>query len=89
MKKNDLLIEIDRTINYIKKTIENENKGSLKELIIDLERLKSKIYDNTLINNPLRGFPRRYSEMYNDYLHPITNILDSIEKSVDKYLETN
>ena len=38
---------------------------------------------------PLRGFPRKYAEMYKDYLHPITDVLSSIEKSVDIYLESN
>ncbi|HIC2038399.1 hypothetical protein ABG794_00730 [Enterobacter soli] len=89
MEKNNLLNEIDKTSVYIDKIMNSENKGGLKELIADLDKLKLKVVDNTLVNNPLRGFPRRYAEMYNDYLHPITDILDNIEKSVDSYLETN
>ncbi|KAA8993831.1 hypothetical protein FJU30_26445 [Affinibrenneria salicis] len=89
MKKNEVLIEIDKARAYIENVMINEKKGGLKELIDDLERLKSKITNNALVNNPLRGFPRRYAEMYNDYLHPITNFLDNIEKSVDSYLKTN
>ncbi|ELP22898.1 hypothetical protein F385_4147 [Pantoea agglomerans 299R] len=41
------------------------------------------------MNNPLRGFPRRYAEMYNDYLHAITDVMSKIEKSVDAYLDSN
>ena len=89
MEKNNLLNEIDKTSVYIDKIMNSENKGGLKELIADLDKLKLKVVDNTLVNNPLRDFPRRYAEMYNDYLHPITDILDNIEKSVDSYLETN
>ncbi|MGX5108445.1 hypothetical protein ACWKYD_06535 [Enterobacter cloacae] len=89
MEKNNLLNEIDKASVYIENIMNSENKGGLKELIADLDKLKLKVVDNTLVNNPLRGFPRRYAEMYNDYLHPITDVLDNVEKSVDSYLETN
>ncbi|KAF0859941.1 MAG: hypothetical protein E6X23_07260 [Mixta calida] len=89
MKKNNLLSEIDKTTAYIENVMNNEKKGGLKDLIADLDRLKLKVVDDDLFNNPLRGFPRKYAEMYNDYLHPITNVLDKMEKSVDSYLEAN
>lgn len=89
MEKNNLLNEIDKASVYIETIMNSENKGGLKELIADLDKLKLKVVDNTLVNNPIRGFPRRYAEMYNDYLHPITDVLDNVEKSVDNYLETN
>ncbi|WP_231877693.1 MULTISPECIES: hypothetical protein [unclassified Erwinia] len=46
-----------------------------------------KVINNEINNNPLRGFARRYAEMYNDYLNPITDVLDRMEKAVDSYLE--
>ncbi|MCK7430519.1 hypothetical protein [Enterobacter chengduensis] len=89
MEKNNLLNEIDKASVYIENIMNSENKGGLKELIVDLDKLKLKVVANALVNNPLRGFPRRYAEMYNDYLHPITDVLDNVEKSVDSYLETD
>ncbi|MGD8164542.1 hypothetical protein [Pantoea sp. FN0307] len=89
MNKFDLLSEIDKTTVYIDNVMDNEKKGGLKDLIADLDRLKLKVVDDDLLNNPLRGFPRKYAEMYNDYLHPITGVLDNIEKSVDSYLGAN
>lgn len=89
MQKKDLLREIDIAYTYIEKVMNAENKGGLKELVADLDRLKLKVIDNALVINPLRGFPRKYAEMYKDYLHPITEVLSSVEKSVDIYLESN
>ncbi len=89
MEKNNLLNKINKASVYIENIMNSENKGGLKELIADLDKLKLTVIDNTLVNNPLRGFPRRYAEMYNDYLHPITDVLENVEKSVDRYLETN
>lgn len=87
--KKDLLNEINIASAYIEKVMNDENKGGLKELISDLVRLKMKVIDNALVINPLRGFPRKYAEMYKDYLHPINNVLSNIEKYVDIYLESN
>lgn len=87
MKKNNLLNEIDKTSAYIENIIHSENKGNLKELLSDLSKLKSQLINNSLVNNPLRGFPRKYAEMYNDYLHPLTDVLSNIENSVDNYLK--
>ncbi|QGY29694.1 hypothetical protein [Pantoea cypripedii] len=89
MDKNEILIEIDKVFDYIENIMKSENKGALKALLDDLKRLKNKVMDDSLVNNPLKGFPRRYAEMYNDYLHPITNVLDKMEKYVDIYLDTN
>ncbi|YCH31207.1 hypothetical protein M1D48_03875 [Erwinia sp. D4-22] len=89
MKKLNLLSEIDKATAYIENVMNNEKKGGLKDLIADLDRVKLKVVDDDLFNNPLRGFPRKYAEMYNDYLHPITGVLNNIEKSVDSYLGAN
>lgn len=69
--------------------MQNEKKRDLQVFINDLELLKKGVITNKIKNNPLRGFPRRYTEMYNDYLNPITDILDGMEKKVDVYLECN
>lgn len=61
----------------------------MKVFIDELKALKVKVINNSLMNNPLRGFPRRYAEMYNDYLHTITDVMNKIEKSVDVYLTSN
>lgn len=87
MNKKSLLSEIDKAIDNIEVVIRNERKEDLRNFINDLERLKAKVINNGIKNNPLRGFARRYAEMYNDYLNPITNVLDRMEKTVDNYLE--
>ncbi|WP_034912082.1 hypothetical protein [Erwinia sp. 9145] len=87
MDKKTFLSEIDKTINNIEVVIKAERKEDLRNFIDDLERLKVKVINNEIKNNPLRGFARRYAEMYNDYLNPITDVLDRMEKAVDSYLE--
>ncbi|MEB6222038.1 hypothetical protein [Pantoea anthophila] len=87
MEKITLLSEVEKTINNIKMIMNADHKGDLQILIGELERLKANIIGNKIKNNPLRGFSRRYAEMYNDYLNPITDVLDRIERAVDSYLE--
>ena len=87
MDKIALLSEIDKTISHIEAVIQTEQKEGLRTFIDDLERLKIEVINNGIKNNPLRGFARRYAEMYNDYLNPVTDVLDRMEKSVDIYLE--
>jgi len=89
MNKQELMVEIDKASSYIEQVMNNENKGGLKVFIDELKSLKVKVINNSLMNNPLRGFPRRYAEMYNDYLHTITDVMNKIEKSVDAYLDSN
>jgi len=89
MNKQELLVEIDKTSSYIEGVMNNENKGGLIVFIDELKLLKFRIMNNSIMNNPLRGFPRRYAEMYNDYLHTITDVMSKIEKSVDLYLDSN
>jgi len=50
--------------------------------------LKVKLLNNEVKNNPLRGFARRYAEMYNHCLNPVTDVLDGMEKTVDIYLDS-
>lgn len=88
MDKTALLSEIDNTINHIEMIIKTEHKEDLRTFIDDLERLKIKVLNNEVKNNPLRGFARRYAEMYNDYLNPVTDVLDGMEKAVDIYLDS-
>lgn len=87
LEKITLLSEIEETITNIKMVMNADQKGDLQILISELERLKVNVNGNKIKNNPLRGFPRRYAEMYNDYLNPITDVLDRIERAVDSYLE--
>ena len=87
MDKKELLSEIDRTIFYIETVIKKENKKSLIVFVNDLDKLKAKVIANEVNRNPLKGFARRYAEIYSDYLHPITDILYKAEKSVDLYLD--
>lgn len=87
MDKKSLLSEIDKTINHIETVIKVEHKEGLQDFIYDLERLKLKVLDKGVKNNPIRGFARRYAEIYNDYLNPVTDVLDRMEKAVDFYLE--
>ncbi|KKB04922.1 hypothetical protein [Pantoea anthophila] len=89
MNKQGLLVEIEKASSYIEVVMNNENKGGLIVFIDELKLLKVKVINNSLVNNPLRGFPRRYAEMYNDYLHTITDVMHKIEKSVDVYLDGN
>ncbi|MBW1212754.1 hypothetical protein KYI92_00040 [Pantoea allii] len=89
MNKQELMVEIDKASSYIEQVMNSENKGGLKVFIDELKSLKVKVINNSLMNNPLRGFPRRYAEMYNDYLHTITDVMNKIEKSVDAYLDSN
>lgn len=89
MNKQKLLVEIDKTSSYIEGVMNGENKGRLIVFIDELKFLKVKVMNNSIMNNPLRGFPRRYAEMYNDYLHTITDVMSKIEKSVDLYLDSN
>lgn len=89
MDKNELLSEIDKASNYVAALMNSEGKRGLKVFIDDLNKLKGKVLANDLVNNPLRGLARRYAEKYNDYLNPITDFLDKIEKSVDDYLDAN
>ncbi|MEN4913260.1 hypothetical protein [Erwinia amylovora] len=89
MDKNEILSEIDKASNCVEALMNSEGKSGLKVFIDDLKKLKGKVLSNDLVNNPLRGFARRYAEMYSDYLNPITDVLDKIEKSVDDYLDTN
>ncbi|KTR46827.1 hypothetical protein NS303_18270 [Pantoea ananatis] len=89
MNKQELMVEIDKASSYIEQVMNNENKGGLRVFIDELKLVKVKVINNSLINNPLRGFPRRYAEMYNDYLHTITDVMNKIEKSVDVYLDSN
>ncbi|AUX92288.1 hypothetical protein [Mixta gaviniae] len=86
MEKDKLLIEIDKASAYIENVINSENKSDLRDLTFDLDRVRLRVINGSLRNNPLRGFPRKYAEMYNDYLHPITDVLSNIEKYVDLYL---
>lgn len=87
MDKIALFSEIDKTISYIEVVIKTERKEDLRVFICDLEKLKIKVMNDEVKNNPLRGFARRYAEMYNDYLNPITDVLDGMEKVVDIYLD--
>lgn len=87
LDKKSLLSETDKIIDDIEVVMKIERKEHLRTFINDLERLKAKVINNEIKNNPLRGFARRYAEMYNDYLHPITDVLDRMEKAVDSYLE--
>jgi hypothetical protein len=89
MDKSELLSEIDKASNYVEALMNSEGKIDLKVFIDDLRKLKKRVLNNDLTNNPLKGFARRYAEMYSDYLNPITDVLDKIEKSVDNYLDTN
>lgn len=89
MNKQELLVEIDKASSYIEGVMNDENKGGLIVFIDELKSLKVKIINNNLMNNPLRGFPRRHAEMYNDYLHTITDVMSKAEKSVDVYLDKN
>ncbi|WP_039660428.1 MULTISPECIES: hypothetical protein [Pantoea] len=89
MNKQQLLVEIDKTSSYIEGVMNGENKGRLIVFIDELKLLKVKVMNNSIMNNPLRGFPRRYAEMYSDYLHAITDVMSKIEKSVDAYLDSN
>ncbi len=89
MDKNEFLSEIDNASCHIEALMKSDGKSGLQVFIDDLKKLKKKVLNNDLVNNPLRGFARRYAEMYNDYLNPITDVLDKIEKSVDNYLDTN
>lgn len=86
MDKQYLLNEIERASVCIHSLVSVENKYNLKVFISELDRLKLRVIDGSLMVNPLRGFPRRYAEMYNDYLHPISDILYTIEKLGDEYL---
>ncbi|WP_394515886.1 hypothetical protein E7738_17490 [Pantoea sp. SGAir0430] len=87
MYKKSLLSEIDKAIDNIESVIKNERKEDLRAFINDLEHLKVEVINNEIKSNVLRGFVRRYAEMYNDYLNPITDVLDRMEKAVDSYLE--
>ncbi|KAA8669633.1 hypothetical protein [Pantoea dispersa] len=87
MYKKSLLSEIDKAIDDIESVIKNERKEDLRAFINDLEHLKVEVINNEIKSNVLRGFARRYAEMYNDYLNPITDVLDRMEKAVDSYLE--
>lgn len=87
MDKKTLLSEIDKTISHVETVINVEHKEGLRGFINDLERLKLNIFDKEIKSNPIRGFARRYAEMYSDYLNPITDVLDRMEKTVDLYLE--
>ncbi|MEB6533656.1 hypothetical protein MXM51_03725 [Pantoea stewartii] len=89
MNKQELMAEIDKASSYIEQVMNKENKGGVKVFIDELKALKVKVINNSLMNNPLRGFPRRYAEMYNDYLHTIMDVMNKIEKSVDVYLTSN
>lgn len=87
MYKKSLLSEIDKAIDNIESVIKNERKEDLRAFINDLKHLKVEVINNEIKSNVLRGFARRYAEMYNDYLNPITDVLDRMEKAVDSYLE--
>jgi len=87
LDKKSLLSETDKTIDNIEVVMKIERKEHLRPFINDLEHLKAKFINNEIKNNPLRGFARRYAEIYNDYLNPITDVLDRMEKAVDSYLE--
>ncbi|MEB5972977.1 hypothetical protein ACWXVW_11140 [Pantoea dispersa] len=87
MYKKSLLSEIYIAIDNIETVIKNERKEDLRAFINDLENLKVEVINDEVKSNILRGFARRYADMYNDYLNPITNVLDRMEKAVDSYLE--
>ncbi|WP_405423977.1 hypothetical protein [Pantoea stewartii] len=57
MNKQELMAEIDKASSYIEQVMNNENKGGVQVFIDELKALKVKVINNSLMNNPLRGFP--------------------------------
>ncbi|WP_338803667.1 hypothetical protein WDV76_16595 [Xenorhabdus griffiniae] len=86
MDKEILISEIDKAIEWMEKE-KNNNKNQLQGMISLFEKTKVKIIKNELLRNEIRGSARMYVEMYNDYMNPMLNYLDYVEKNIDEFLK--
>ncbi|PHM69406.1 hypothetical protein [Xenorhabdus kozodoii] len=86
MDKEKLMSEIDKAIEWMEDEKKN-NKNQLKVMIDLFKRTKEKIVKNELLRNEIRGSARMYVEMYSDYMNPMLNYLDYVEKNIDEFLK--